>query len=204
MACSGIEKIRLARLISCLPAAWARENPEERRKTRQGQRPGTGKGALMHWRDRIILAFCRVEPAGLSPVMPGTCGSLAGMLLAPFLFLPLSLGGLVCVLGLLFAAGGIASTRAELLLGRSDPGEVVIDEVLGQWLTYLPFGLAAGSLGWRELLLGLVLFRVFDIVKPWPVNAAETLLPGGYGVMLDDVAAGLYAAPCLALLRLWM
>ena len=156
----------------------------------------------MHWRDRIILGFCRVEPCGLSPVMPGTCGAIAGMLLAPYVFLPLSLWARVAALLLLFIAGGIASTRAEQLLGRPDPGEVVIDEVLGQWLTYLPFGLAAGSLPWAELLAGLVLFRVFDIAKPWPVKHSEHWLPGGYGVMIDDVVAGLYAMICLALLRL--
>lgn len=162
----------------------------------------------MHWRDRVILAFCRVEPAGLSPVMPGTCGSLAGVALAPFVFLPLSLWGRVLVLALLFIVGGIASTRAEILLGRSDPGEVVIDEVLGQWLTYLPFGLAAGVAGgglpWLELAAGFVLFRIFDMAKPWPIKLSEDWLPGGYGVMLDDVLAGLYAMACLALLRLFL
>ena len=156
----------------------------------------------MHWRDRIILGFCRVEPFGLSPVMPGTCGAIAGTLLAPYVFLPLSLWGRVAVLLLLFFAGSVASTRAEQLLGRPDPGEVVIDEVLGQWLTYLPFGVAAGALSWPELLAGLVLFRIFDIAKPWPVKASEDWLPGGYGVMIDDAVAGVYAMACLALLRL--
>lgn len=151
----------------------------------------------MHWRDRVILAFCRVEPAGLSPIMPGTCGSLAGMVLAPFLFMPLPLPGRLAVLAMLFLAGSIACTRAAQLLGRKDPGEVVIDEVLGQWLTCLPFA----SLGVWEYVAAFALFRLFDITKPWPVRALEKI-PGGTGIMLDDAAAGVYAMICLALLRL--
>ena len=147
----------------------------------------------MHWRDRVILAFCRVEPAGISPVMPGTCGSLAAALLAPFAFMPLPFNSRVIVLVALFVAGGIAATRAAALLGKKDPGAVVIDEVLGQWMTYAPFAV----LSWQGLLAGFVLFRIFDIVKPWPVKASESWMPGGYGIMIDDVMAAVYAAPCL-------
>ncbi len=154
----------------------------------------------MHWRDRCILAFCRVEPAGLSPVMPGTCGSFAAVLLAPFVFMPLSPLARVTVLVALFMAGGVAGTRAEQLLGKEDPGEVVIDEVLGQWLTYLPFTV----LSWPQMFAGFVLFRLFDICKPWPVRASESWMRGGYGIMLDDFFAGLYAAICLFLLRFWL
>ena len=158
-------------------------------------------GGGMHWRDRVILAFCRVEPAGISPVMPGTCGSLAAVLLAPVLFMPLSLAGRGVALLLLFIAGGIAATRAERVLERKDPGEIVIDEVLGQWLTFAPFA----TLCWWEMGLGFALFRVFDIAKPWPVRASETWLPGGYGIMLDDAVAGLFAVVCLAAGRaLWL
>lgn len=151
----------------------------------------------MHWRDRVILAFCRVEPAGLSPFMPGTCGSLAAMVLAPFVFMPLSPHARIAVLVLLFLAGSIAGTRAALLLGKKDPGEVVIDEVLGQWMTYALFP----ALSWPELFLGFVLFRVFDITKPWPVKASEDWMPGGYGIMLDDAVAAMYAIPCLWAVR---
>lgn len=151
----------------------------------------------MHWRDRVILFFCRVEPAGLSPVMPGTCGSLVAALAAPFVFMPLSFSARVAVLAALFAAGSIAATRAAFLLGKKDPGEVVIDEVLGQWLTYAPFAF----LSWPELLAGFVFFRLFDMTKPWPVKASEKWMPGGYGIMLDDVMAAFYAMPCLWGLR---
>lgn len=130
--------------------------------------------------------------------MPGTCGSLVAMVLAPFVFMPLPLYARICVLVALFVAGGIASTRAADLLGRKDPGEVVIDEVLGQWMTYAPFAV----LSWPELVAGFVLFRIFDMTKPWPVKASEDWLPGGYGIMVDDAAAALYAIPCLWGLRM--
>lgn len=152
----------------------------------------------MHWRDSVILAFCRVGPAGLSPVMPGTCGSLVAAVSAPFVFMPLSLQGRMVVLAALFLAGSIASTRAARLLGKKDPGEVVIDEVLGQWATYAPFAV----LSWPGLLAGFVLFRLFDMAKPWPVGASEDWMPGGYGIMIDDVLAAIYAVVCLWGLRL--
>jgi Phosphatidylglycerophosphatase A and related proteins len=65
--------------------------------------------------------------------------------------------------------------------------------VLGQWITYAPFAV----LSWRGLLAGFVLFRIFDMLKPWPVNASENWLPGGYGIMIDDAVAAVYAALCL-------
>ena len=154
----------------------------------------------MHWRDRVILAFCRVEPAGISPIMPGTCGSLVAVFLAPYIFMPLSLSSRIAVLVTLFIAAGIASTRAAVLLGKKDPGAVVIDEVLGQWATYAPFAV----LSWQGLFAGFVLFRIFDMCKPWPIKASENWMPGGYGIMIDDVVAAVYAASSLWLLQcLW-
>jgi len=98
----------------------------------------------------------------------------------------------------LFIAGGIASTRAEKLLGKDDPGEVVIDEVLGQWMTYAPFAV----LSWLEIFVGFVLFRLFDMAKPWPIRASENWMPGGYGIMIDDAVAALYAMLCLWILQM--
>lgn len=151
----------------------------------------------MNWRDRIILGCCRVEPAGLSPVMPGTCGSLVAVLAAPYVFMPLPFFARAAALVALFIAGSIASTRAAQLIGKKDPGEIVIDEVLGQWMTYAPFA----ALSWMEIGAGFVLFRLFDIAKPWPVRASENWLPGGYGIMVDDAFAALYAMGCLGILR---
>lgn len=148
--------------------------------------------------DRFALAFSRVEPAGLSPRAPGTCGSAVAIVLAPFIFMPLPFVWRGVVLVALFVVGGLAASRAEVLLGEKDPGSVVIDEVLGQWLTCLPFA----ALSWWEFVLAFALFRLFDISKPWPVKASEDWMPGGFGIMLDDVFAGLYALLCLALFRL--
>lgn len=146
--------------------------------------------------DACILAFCRLGIAGLAPRAPGTFGTALACLLAPVCFLPLGFGWRLFLLLLLFVAGGLASTRAEKLLGRKDPGEVVIDELVGVWLVLLPFA----HPGFWLILSAFVCFRIFDIAKPWPVRSAENWLPDGFGVMIDDVVAGLWALLCVALL----
>ncbi|MEG1609649.1 MAG: phosphatidylglycerophosphatase A, partial [Bilophila sp.] len=82
------------------------------------------------------------------------------------------------------------------LLGRKDPGEIVIDELLGLWLVLLPFP----NPDWVRIGAAFLLFRLFDMTKPWPVRASENWLPDGYGVMLDDVLAGVQALLVLLLL----
>lgn len=143
--------------------------------------------------DRICLEFASLGPVGKFPFISGTWGSAAAALLAPWLFMPLSFPARVLVLAVLFILGGEAGTNVEKRLGRKDPGVVVIDELIGQWTTYLFFPV----LGPWQLFLGFVLFRIFDILKPCPVRASENWLPGGYGIMIDDVLAGLYAYVCL-------
>ena len=124
--------------------------------------------------------------SGYSPVAPGTAGSLVGLLL----FLPLA--GLAWPVQLAATAvvalvGTLAAGRVARELGRNDPGLVVVDEVAGQWITLLALPLTSVT-----ALAGLLLFRVMDIVKPWPARDLERL-PGGIGIMADDVAAGIYA-----------
>ena len=145
----------------------------------------------------VSLCYCRLGIAGLSPVMPGTCGSFLAALLAPFLFLPLPLWLRPVVLGLVFWSGALAATRVEQLAGCKDPGSVVIDELLGVWIVLLPFR----EPGWGQIMAAFLLFRLFDIWKPWPVHASETWLPNGYGVMIDDVMAGLMALLVMGLLH---
>lgn len=147
-------------------------------------------------RDSWVLAYARVGIAGKSPVAPGTCGSLAAIVLAPFLFMPLPLWGRALLLLLVFITGALAAGRAEQMLRKQDPSEVVIDEVLGQWLVCLPFA----ALAFWEYAAAFVLFRLFDIAKPWPVKRLEAM-GGGLGIMVDDAAAGAYAMLCLAALR---
>lgn len=115
------------------------------------------------------------------------------MIAAPWLFMPLSVPLRLLVLAMVLAIGTWAASRAETLFGRKDPGCVVVDELLGQWLTLLPFA----ALGPLQLAAGFVLFRVMDILKPWPVRAVERGVPGGLGVMLDDAVAAIPAAVLL-------
>jgi phosphatidylglycerophosphatase A len=95
----------------------------------------------------------------------------------------------------IFILGVWAASGAEKFFGRPDPRYVVIDEVVGQMLTFL----ARPDRSWKWLLAGFVLFRIFDVVKPFPVRQAERL-PAGWGIMMDDVAAGVYSMGALLLL----
>lgn len=105
----------------------------------------------------------------------------------------------VFVLFLLFTftlVGIWAASRSTELLGNSDPSEAVVDEVIGQLIVFLfvPFGI-----GWPFILAGFLLFRLFDIWKPYPIRQLE-VLPGGLGICVDDMVAGVYAGMCLAVI----
>jgi phosphatidylglycerophosphatase A len=109
-------------------------------------------------------------------------------------------GALICATLLLLAPGIWAAGVTERLVSRRDPGIVVVDEVLGMWLTLW----VAPALNWKTVGLGLALFRLFDIWKPWPVRKLEQL-PGGVGIVVDDLAAGIYAAIILYIgIRFWL
>jgi phosphatidylglycerophosphatase A len=97
----------------------------------------------------------------------------------------------------LCALGVWAAGEAEEFFGRTDPGQVVVDEVVGQMLTFLLLPHAT----WKWLVGGFLLFRAFDIVKPFPARQAERI-PRGWGIMLDDVVAGLYGLAVLAVIGL--
>jgi phosphatidylglycerophosphatase A len=152
---------------------------------------------------RFALAVATGLGLGYLPTAPGTWGSLLGVVLAIASFsthasLPLLLSLIVAAsLGGVWAAG-----RAAAHLGRKDPQIVVIDEVSGQLISYLLLAIfgASSALDWKYLLAGFILFRVFDIWKPFPARQAESL-PGGLGIMADDWVAGVYAALVLALAR---
>lgn len=150
-------------------------------------------------KDEITLAFCRLGVAGLAPRAPGTWGTAVGCLLAPFLFFPLDYVWRAVALAAIFIAGALAASRAEKILGQKDPGQVVIDELAGVWLVFLPY---ARPTFWL-LLLGFIFFRIFDIFKPWPIKASENWLPDGFGVMIDDIVAGLWALLCVQIL-IWI
>lgn len=134
--------------------------------------------------------------AGLLPKAPGTWGSLAAL---PFGLGLLWAGGpWLLALGVLAvtAAGWWASAAHAGLTGMDDPGEIVIDEVAGQWIALLP-----ASLAWPDVLTAFLLFRAADIFKPWPASWADRRLHDGLGIMADDLVAGVYAALGLYLLK---
>ena len=137
--------------------------------------------------------------SGLSPVAPGTAGSLAGLL--PWLLLrelPVAYYALVLVLA--FALGVGVCHWAVNALRVKDPATVVWDEFVGLWIALAPLLWLAHD--WMWIFAGFILFRVFDIWKPWPVSWADRHVAGGMGVMLDDVIAGIYAAIVIAVLHL--
>lgn len=135
---------------------------------------------------------------GLLPWAPGTWGALAALPLAWALY---TLGGAVALIVATIAAtlAGWWATAIETRGGDPDPSEIVIDEVVGQWIALWPVAIGAAMNGieplrlWPGIIAGFVLFRLFDILKPGPVGWADRL-HSPLGVMLDDVIAGVLAA----------
>jgi phosphatidylglycerophosphatase A len=133
---------------------------------------------------KLIITFFY---AGCFPIAPGTVASLAAFILYfPLLALNQWIVYLAAIIIVTFA-GVWASGRAEEISGIMDPSFVVIDEVAGQLISLflLPFS-------WKILIAGFILFRIFDVIKPFPARRAEKL-HGGWGIMMDDVLAGVYA-----------
>jgi phosphatidylglycerophosphatase A len=146
---------------------------------------------------RFAVFLATVAYCGYFPVAPGTAGSAAGLvvyLLVWWTRSPLLETGLIVAT---FAVGVWAATHAERYFGGIDPGPVVIDEVLGMLVT-----LAFIPAGWPAMAAGFVLFRIFDVIKPYPANRLEKF-HGGFGIMADDAMAGIYANLVLRLL-IWM
>jgi phosphatidylglycerophosphatase A len=147
---------------------------------------------------RLAVFIATAGYSGYFPFAPGTVGSAVGLLvylLAWWMQSPIFEIGLIVVL---FAAGVWAGTTAERYFGGVDPGPIVIDEVVGMLIT-----LAFIPVGWFGALAGFFLFRVFDIIKPFPAGRFEAL-HGGLGVMADDAMAAVYANISLRLLLWWL
>ncbi len=144
--------------------------------------------SLDHW---LAFGF----GSGLLPKAPGTWGTLAAipvyLLLAPLpLWLYLTLTALFFVIGI-----GVCE-RVGQELGVHDHGAIVWDEIVGYLIT-----MAAMPFDWLWILAGFILFRLFDILKPWPIGPVDRKLPGGLGVLADDLLAGLMALGCLQLIH---
>jgi len=135
--------------------------------------------------------------SGAAPKAPGTVGTLAAI---PFYLLlqPLSLGWYATVLVLTFLIGIYLCGKTSEDMGVHDHGGIVWDEFVGYWVTMF-----AAPAGWLWIILGFILFRIFDIVKPWPIAWVDKKVAGGFGIMLDDLLAGLMALVCLQFLA-WM
>jgi phosphatidylglycerophosphatase A len=120
--------------------------------------------------------------------MPGTWGSLAALPCAWAIRSLSGVAGLAIAAAIIFAVGCWAAATIAKASGIKDPGAIVIDEVAAQWLVLLPAPLDPLSYA-----AAFLLFRIFDIWKPWPVGLADRRVPGGLGVMLDDLLAAVYA-----------
>jgi phosphatidylglycerophosphatase A len=189
--------------------------------TRHDSATGSGASSPPQKPPRLALLVATGFGLGYLPQAPGTWGSLAGLFIFAVIYqYPLGLEPYAeswpigPFLPFLFvsAIGVWAANRVADGMGVADPGIVVIDEIAGQQLSLFPMALVHwhpgrfpyidldDQIGWHYLLAGFILFRVFDIWKPWPVRTAERL-PGGWGIMADDWVAGVYAALCLWGLR---
>lgn len=156
--------------------------------------PGAARRLLVHPAGWIATGF----GSGLVPIAPGTVGSLAALL--PWWFLrglPLPLW--IVLLVLAFGVGVWACDWAMRRLGVGDPGLVVWDEFVGLWIALL-----ALPPGWHFVLVGFLLFRLFDVLKPWPIGWADRAIKGGLGTMLDDVLAGCAALIGVQVLGWWL
>ncbi len=140
----------------------------------------------MKFRDRAILFVATGFFIGTVPFAPGTFGSLIGLPVCFLLSRLNLLQSVIYILVFILFAIGIASA-AEKILKQKDPGQIVIDEIAGLMVTFagLPFNL-------KTALAGFVIFRIFDILKPFPIRILERRVGGGTGVVLDDVLAGVY------------
>ncbi|MGB9671325.1 MAG: phosphatidylglycerophosphatase A [Halothiobacillaceae bacterium] len=138
-----------------------------------------------------VLFLAHGLGSGLVPRAPGTFGTLAALL--PWILLTQLAFTLYLGVVLLAALAGVwLCDEAARKMGRDDPGSIVWDEWVGLWVA-----LAGLPLEWPWVLAGFMLFRLFDILKPWPVGWLDRRFHGGLGIMLDDLAAGLMAAACL-------
>lgn len=150
-------------------------------------------------KDKIVEMYVTWFGLGYAPVASGTFGTLGGVAIAALIgwtwpeYYLISLIVLTIVMSFL---GALAGRWAEKRYGRKDPGEFVLDEVVG----YMVAVMWVGFPGWTHLILGFFLFRLTDIVKPWPARRLEKL-PGGWGIVVDDLVAGAYALVALIGLR---
>jgi len=156
--------------------------------------------AKVNFRELIKRPVCFLGlgfGTGLAPKAPGTFGTIAAIPIY-LLMQNLSLMTYLVLTAIAFVVGIWICQQSADWLGKEDPSAVVWDEIVGYLVTMI-----AAPQGWQWVALGFVLFRFFDILKPWPISIADKELHGGFGIMLDDVIAGIFAAGCIQLLYLY-
>lgn len=138
--------------------------------------------------------------SGLSPIIPGTMGSLAAIpfWLLMYWLLPVWLCWLIILLG--FAVGIVICQRTSDDMQVHDHGSIVWDEFIGMWMTLMAIPLV----NWQWILIAFVLFRFFDMLKPWPIGWFDRQVGGGFGIMLDDIIAAIFAFVIVAALAHWL
>lgn len=143
--------------------------------------------------DRFFIFIATGAHSGFLPKAPGTWGSAVGVLLW-LLLGRLDLLPYLFIIGMLFIIGVFSAGAAEKILDRGDPPQVVVDEIVGQLIALIAVPLQPGP-----VVLSFLLFRFFDILKPFPIGWIDRHLHGGLGIMLDDIVAGLYTLLILQL-----
>lgn len=149
----------------------------------------------MDWTQRLIV-FCGVGfGSGLAPKAPGTFGSAFALLFIPLWF---SAGfNLSLILIIMMSLVGIyICGKTAQIINVHDDGRIVWDEFAGQSITFLPL-IFIDEINLWWVLVGFALFRLFDVWKPWPINVIDRRVDGGFGIMLDDIIAGIWAALCI-------
>lgn len=147
---------------------------------------------------RLITSFATGAYVGYAPIAPGTFGAVLGLVIGKWLCAPLWTrwpAPFLIIFALLFAGACFVAGAAETEVGEHDASQIVIDEVFGMIATMF-----LNPTSWLPLLGGFALFRLFDILKPWPASYFDRMA-GGAGVMLDDLAAGIYANLVLQIVR---
>ena len=156
----------------------------------------------MSWSNRCIV-FCGVGfGSGLVPKAPGTFGSAFALLFIPIW---LAFGFVNSILAILVMSlvGIYICGQTAKVMGVHDDGRIVWDEFAGQSITFLPL-IYLGHMSWLWVLVGFALFRLFDVWKPWPIRVIDRQIGGGFGIMFDDIIAGIWAALCIYIYLLFM
>lgn len=138
--------------------------------------------------------------SGLSPIMPGTMGSLVAIPIWWFLLQGLSVEFYIAILIISSIIGVYLCRRTALDMGVHDHGSIVWDEFVGMWITLMVIPIY----NWQWILLAFILFRIFDMWKPWPIRYFDRHIHGGFGIMIDDIIAGIISALCIAAINFYL